>query len=280
MTEKLKVTDLHHPLQLLPEPDDFRPVPLDVPLRPGLQPAGRLVPAIRVLRQLRQPAARRASRRTTTAGRTGSDSSSDEERWKRRSRRSSSAPRAPALRRPRGASSTALCAGPTREFFERCDRWSAALQALGVAQGRSRRLHRAEHARAARVVLRRAADRRRARADQLPPDGRRLRVPHPAQRRDGRLRARRLPRRRRRHPRRSSPACGTSSRSRARATAGSTTRRSSPTRRADVRRPADRRARPAHHQLHQRHDLAAQGRDDHAPQRLDERRSARSCTCR
>ena len=38
--------------------------------------------------------------------------------------------------------------------------------------GRPRRLHRAEHARAARVVLRRAADRRGARADQLPADRR------------------------------------------------------------------------------------------------------------
>ena len=35
---------------------------------------------------------------------------------------------------------------------------------------------------------------------------------------------------------------------------------------------ADRRARPADDQLHQRHDLAPQGRDDHAPQRLHERR--------
>ena len=34
----------------------------------------------------------------------------------------------------------------------------------------------------------------------------------------------------------------------------------------------DRRTRPADDQLHERHDVAAQGRDDHAPQRLHERR--------
>ena len=33
-----------------------------------------------------------------------------------------------------------------------------------------------------------------------------------------------------------------------------------------------RRERSAHHQLHERHDLAAEGRDDHAPQRVDELR--------
>ena len=70
------------------------------------------------------------------------------------------------------------------QFFERCDRWSAALQRLGVQPGRPRRLHRAEHARAARVVLRRAADRRGPRADQLPADRRRLRLHHQPQRRD------------------------------------------------------------------------------------------------
>ena len=64
------------------------------------------------------------------------------------------------------------------QFFERCDRWSAALQRLGVKAGRPRRLHRAEHARAARVVLRRAADRRGARADQLPAQPGRVRLHH------------------------------------------------------------------------------------------------------
>ena len=81
------------------------------------------------------------------------------------------------------------------QFFDRCDRWSAALQALGVAPGRPRRVHRAEHARAARVVLRRPAARRRARADQLPAHRRRLRLHHRPQRRARRLRPRRLPRR-------------------------------------------------------------------------------------
>ena len=59
---------------------------------------------------------------------------------------------------------------------------------------RPRRLHRAEHARAARVVLRRAADRRRARADQLPAQPGRVRLHHQPLGRDRRLRARGLPR--------------------------------------------------------------------------------------
>ena len=45
------------------------------------------------------------------------------------------------------------------------------------------------------------ADRRRARADQLPPDRRRLRLHHRPQRREGRLRPRRLPGGGRQHPR-------------------------------------------------------------------------------
>ena len=45
-------------LRVLPEPDDFRPAAGELPLRPGLQPARRLVPAGGVLRQLRQPACR------------------------------------------------------------------------------------------------------------------------------------------------------------------------------------------------------------------------------
>ncbi len=67
-------------------------------------------------------------------------------------------------------------------------------------------------------------------------------------------------------------ACATSWRSRARATAGSTTRRSWRRRRRRRARPPRRRDRPADHQLHERHDLAPEGRDDHAPQRLRERR--------
>ena len=58
------------------------------------------------------------------------------------------------------------------QFFDRCDRWSAALAGARRRPRRSRRVHRAEHARAARVVLRRAAARRGARADQLPADRR------------------------------------------------------------------------------------------------------------
>ncbi len=80
---------------------------------------------------------------------------------------------------------------------------------------RSRRVHRAEHARAARVVLRGAADRRGAGADQLPADCRRFRLHHQSQRRAGRLRARRLPRRGRQHPRHSCRRSSISSRSKA-----------------------------------------------------------------
>ena len=40
---------------------------------------------------------------------------------------------------------------------------------------------------------------------------------------------------------------------------------------ADFTRPRDRRKRPPDDQLHERHDVAAEGRDDHAPQRLHER---------
>ena len=78
------------------------------------------------------------------------------------------------------------------QFFDRCDRWSARSSGSASAR-RSRRLHRAEHARTARIVLRRAADRRGARADQLPADSRRLRLHHQSQRRHSRLRACRLP---------------------------------------------------------------------------------------
>ena len=67
------------------------------------------------------------------------------------------------------------CASPTsvRRSLRPLVAW---LQRAGVSKGRSRRLHRAEHPRPARVVLRRAADRRGAGADQLPPDRRRLRA--------------------------------------------------------------------------------------------------------
>ena len=54
---------------------------------------------------------------------------------------------------------------------------------------RSRGIHRAEHARQPRGVLRRAADRRDDRPLQLPADGRRFRLPDRAQRLEGRVRA-------------------------------------------------------------------------------------------
>ena len=61
------------------------------------------------------------------------------------------------LRLTYASSSSAAIAGPRRSSG-----WAW--------RGRSRRLHRAEHARAARVVLCRAADRRRPGADQFPAD--------------------------------------------------------------------------------------------------------------
>ena len=66
------------------------------------------------------------------------------------------------------------------------------------------------------------------------------------------------------------PGVRTSSRWTEPAPAGSTTRGRRPIRRA-FDRPADRRDRPPHDQLHQRHHRPAQGRDDHPPQRVHER---------
>ena len=111
--------------------------------------------------------------------------------WRFRSRRSSS-------RGGRGGStptarpwSTGAGGSPTREFFERCDRWSSASAAAGRRAGRPRRDHRLELARPPRGLLRGAADRRRARPDQLPAGGRRRRLHPGAQRRPRRLRLRR-----------------------------------------------------------------------------------------
>ena len=56
------------------------------------------------------------------------------------------------------------------EFFDRCDQWSIGAAGARREAGRPGRLHRAEHARAARVVLCGAADRRGARPGQLPAD--------------------------------------------------------------------------------------------------------------
>ena len=71
---------------------------------------------------------------------------------------------------------------------------------------------------------------------------------------------------------RRSPTSSTSWRSKARATAGSTTKQLIASASPEFEQAGDRRDRPADHQLHQRHDLAAQGRDDHPPQRLHEHR--------
>ena len=111
------------------------------------------------------------------------------------------------------------------QFFDRCDRWSAALQALGVRQGDgwppSRRTRRATGG-----VLRGAADRAGSGAGELPADCRRFRVHHQPLRRNG-LRSRRLHGRHRRHARSDGRRASTSSRWKARATAGSITRRRS-----------------------------------------------------
>jgi hypothetical protein len=64
----------------------------------------------------------------------------------------------------------------------------------GCPGGRTRRVHRAQHARAARIVLRGASDRRGPRADQLSTDARRLRVHRHALGIDNRVRTRGLPR--------------------------------------------------------------------------------------
>ena len=63
------------------------------------------------------------------------------------------------------------------QFLDRCDRWSAVLQKLGIRPRRPRCLSLAEHSRAARIVLCGPANRRRAGAVKLSPDGRRLRLP-------------------------------------------------------------------------------------------------------
>ena len=101
------------------------------------------------------------------------------------------------------------------QFFDRCDRWSAALQRLGVRPGD-------------RVAY--IAPNTHAQLESfyavpqigavLVPINYRLTADDfayiiDAQRRHGRLRARRLPRRGRRHPGRSCPGCGTSWRSKA-----------------------------------------------------------------
>ena len=125
------------------------------------------------------------------------------------------------------------------------------------------------HAHAGRV-LRRAADRRGPGADQLPADRRRLRLHHRPQRRDGRLRPRRLPAAGRQDPRRR---CREVRHFVALEGAGdgwldyeATLAAAEPA----VRPRRDRRERPDHDQLHLRHDLAPEGGDDDPPQHLHE----------
>ena len=158
------------------------------------------------------------------------------------------------------------------QFFDRCDRWSAALQRLGVAQGdRVAYIAPNTHAKLesfyavpqigavlvpinyrltaddfAYIINHSGATVVCAHADYLEcVDG--IRDQHPERRalRRARRRARRLARLRG---------------ARSRGIAGSSRGRRSP--RRDL----------LTHQLHQRHDLAPQGRDDHPPQRLHERR--------
>ena len=73
--------------------------------------------------------------------------------------------------------------------------------APGRTAGRPCGVHRAEHSRAARVLLCGAADRRRPGADQLPARRRRFRLHHHAQRRESRVRGLGLPGGGRRNPR-------------------------------------------------------------------------------
>ena len=180
-------------------------------------------------------------------------------------------PRAVALRRPRGrrrwrpALELRRVPRPLRPLVER-----PAAPRRGT--GRPRGLHRPQHPRPARGVLRRAPARRRDRPAQLPPPPRRLGLHGQPLGEPGRSAC---------TPTTSiwSTASGTrcrrsstSWRSRAAARAGSTTRRCWPERVAGVRPPRRGRERPARDQLHQRDDVEAQGRDDHAPQRVGERR--------
>ncbi len=56
------------------------------------------------------------------------------------------------------------------EFSRRCDRWSAALQRLGVSkEGRPRRLHCSQHSCPTRILLRHTPDWGGTRPNQLSP---------------------------------------------------------------------------------------------------------------
>ena len=69
MTEKLKIADLVTRFNVLPQPDDRRPVPHQLQVRPRLQPARRLVSPDRASSRTSTACRRRACRETTTAGR-------------------------------------------------------------------------------------------------------------------------------------------------------------------------------------------------------------------
>ena len=112
-------------------------------------------------------------------------------------------------------SSTARCASPTSSSSSAATAGPRRCSASASRQGDRVAYIAPNTPRAARVVLRRAADRRGAGADQLPADRRRLRLHHQPQRRARRLRARRLPGGGRQHPRASCRASSTSSRSKA-----------------------------------------------------------------
>ncbi len=158
------------------------------------------------------------------------------------------------------------------DFGARCDRASAAFATLGVRR----------HDRVAYIAPNTHAQlesfyavpraRRRARADQLSSRRRRARVPDRAQRREGRVHARRLPRHGRPDPR-ARPRCR--SLRRARGCAAGLARLRAAARRGTRGRRGGMagagRDRLVDDQLHERHDLASQGRDDHAPERVPER---------
>ena len=154
------------------------------------------------------------------------------------------------------------------QFFDRCDRWSAALQGLGVAAGRPGGHDRAEHPRAAGVLLRGAADRRGAGADQLPPHRRTTSSTSSTTAVHRSCASTRTTWTRWTGSAARCRTCGTSWPSRAAAgTAGWTTRRRSRRLARTSAGRRDRRAGPADDQLHQRHHRPPEGRDDHPPER-------------
>ena len=158
------------------------------------------------------------------------------------------------------------------QFFDRCDRWSAALQGLGVGRATASPTSRRTRTRSSKSFY--AVPQIGA---VLVPINYRLIaddfayiINHSGAQR--RLRARRLSARRSTASATQLPgvehfvALEGAARGLARLRGSC-----SPQRAGDFTPPGDRRERPADDQLHQRHDLAPEGRDDHAPQRLHER---------